>query len=74
VKISGGFWLIQHLFDPEANGTGGHFPLEFIANPMAEHRGTNWSNDGDSVVFNEFGGSGCPLASGVPSERCFENT
>ena len=34
------------------NGTGGHFPLEFIANPMAKHRGSNWSNDGDSVVFN----------------------
>ena len=34
MKISGGFWLIQHLFDAEANGTGGHFPLEFIADPM----------------------------------------
>ena len=25
-------------------------------------------------VFHAFGDSGCPLASGVPSERCFENT
>jgi hypothetical protein len=24
-------------------------------------------------VFHEFGDSSCPLASGVPSERCFEN-
>jgi len=25
-------------------------------------------------VFHEFGDSSCPLASGVPSERCFEIT
>ena len=25
-------------------------------------------------MFDAFGDSGCPLASGVPSERCLENT
>ena len=52
MKISGGFWLIQHLFDPEANGTGGHFPFKLIADPLAKHCRANWSNDGNPVVFN----------------------